>query len=495
MAVRNLLQDPVWKGEELGRPIPASPHAVSVALPRWRDVVDYEEKKPDVVNALKSGYPRFFIHREVQELAQQIGDKRPCLPFPSVRAAQHCAQFITRSSGQPAKVLAFRGIHGVVTTYTGLTAMRAFWQHTGLIVSTREAAARLAGPVPASDDLEVRQSLRRQLAGFYDCAEDDVFLAPTGMAAQYAALQAVMQRTPGQTTAQLGFPYVDTLKLQQKLGHGGKLLHHLGTIATELKELLSQQSLAACFCEIPGNPLLGSVDVRQITPILRESRVPLVVDDVVATPFNVDLGCNADLIATSLTKFIVGTGDAMGGALICNPRSPLYGELKPIISEQHEELLWGENAQVLDAQARSFPERMKRHNQNGLLLADRLRRHPAVERVWYPKWEFSEAYEAVRRPTGGWGALLTFLPRNGEVTSPVIYDRLAFCKGPSLGTVFTLACPFTLLAHYTELEWAESCGVSRFLIRISVGLEDPEDLWQRLEAALGENHQCPAIST
>jgi cystathionine gamma-synthase len=52
--------------------------------------------------------------------------------------------------------------------------------------------------------------------------------------------------------------------------------------------------------------------------------------------------------------------------------------------------------------------------------------------------------------------------------------------------VFTLACPFTLLAHYTELEWAESCGVSRHLIRISVGLEDPEDLWQRLEQALTE---------
>ena len=52
--------------------------------------------------------------------------------------------------------------------------------------------------------------------------------------------------------------------------------------------------------------------------------------------------------------------------------------------------------------------------------------------------------------------------------------------------MFTLACPFTLLAHYTELEWAESCGVSRYLIRISVGLEDPDDLWQRLETALAD---------
>ena len=53
-----------------------------MALPRWQDVVGYEEKKPEVVNALTSGYPRFFIHAEVRELARQIGDGQPCLPFP-----------------------------------------------------------------------------------------------------------------------------------------------------------------------------------------------------------------------------------------------------------------------------------------------------------------------------------------------------------------------------------------------------------------------------
>ncbi len=486
MPGRDLFQQPLWQGEELGQPIPPSPHAVSVALPRWQDVVGYEEKKPEVVNALTSGYPRFFIHAAVQELARQVGDGQPCLPFPSLRAARLCVGFIERTSGEQAKVVAFRGLHGVVTSQGGTAALRAFWQHTGLIVSTRQAEAHLAGRAPAAEDEAVRQSLRRQLAGFYDCAEDDVFLAPTGMAAQFAALQAVMQRAPGRSTAQLGFPYVDSLKLQQKFGHGGILLQHLQRVETELQDLLRRQSLVACFCEIPGNPLLGSADVRRIRPICREHRLPLVADDVVATPVNVDLGDHADLIATSLTKFVAGTGEVMGGALICNPKSPFYHELKPIVSAQHEELLWGEDAVVLDAQARSFPERMKRHNQNGLLLAERLRRHPAVERVWYPKWEFSEAYDAVRRADGGWGALLTFLPRNGDTKSPGIYDRLAFCKGPSLGTVFTLACPFTLLAHYTELEWAESCGVSRHLIRLSVGLEDPEELWQRLERALAE---------
>ena len=484
MIADDLLQKPVWRPSELGQPIPASTHAVSVALPRWEDVVGYEEKKPEVVERLATGYPRFVVHPLVQELGRRIGQGQPCLPFPSRVAAERAAEFAGRAGGAPAKVVAQDGMFGVLANGEGLIALRSFWQHTGLIVSSRQAESLLAGRMAESNAEAVSAALRQQLATFYGCAEDDVFLAPTGMAAIFAALQAVMKRTPGARTAQLGFPYVDTLKLQEKLGHGGILLHHLGTIETELRSLLDRQRIAACFCEIPGNPLLGCADLHMVSPLLRERQVPLIVDDVVATPLNVDLTPHADLIATSLTKFIVGTGDAMGGALICNPKSPLHAQLKPIVKAQHEELLWADDAVVLERHARTFPERMRRHNETGLLIAERLRQHPSVERVWYPKWEFAEAYEAVRRPDGGWGALITFLPKNAEVNSPAIYDRLPFCKGPSLGTVFTLVCPFTLLAHYTELDWAESCGVSRYLIRISVGLEDAEELWQRLDRAL-----------
>jgi cystathionine gamma-synthase len=482
--MRDLFKNPVWKPEELGLAIPSSLHAISMALPRWQDVVGYEEKQPETTARLTTGYPRFVIHPLVRQLAQRIGGEQKCLPFPSPKVAQRCAEFIRLSTGEKASPAEQGGDYGVVTTPAGEDALRAFWQHTGLIVSSREAEARLAGRPERTDAEAIRRSLREQLAGFYGCSPDDVFLAPTGMAAQFAALRAVLRRRPGRSTAQLGFPYVDTLKLQQKLGHEGRLLWQLSSIGKELRELLRNEVLAACFCEIPGNPLLGSADLREISPALREHRVPLVADDVVATPYNVDLFGYADLVATSLTKFIAGTGDVMGGALICNPRSELYSELKPLVAEGHEELLFGEDAAVIDAQARSFPERMRQHNASGLLLAERLRRHPAVEKVWYPKWEFSQAYEAVRRPEGGWGALVTFLPKNAETRSPVIYDNLEFCKGPSLGTVFSLACPFTLLAHYTELSWAESCGVPRHLLRISFGLEDPEDLWRRLERAL-----------
>ncbi|MDD5351130.1 MAG: PLP-dependent transferase [Chthoniobacteraceae bacterium] len=491
-----LFANPPWRGADLGRPLPESVHAVSVALPRWRDVVGYEEKDPAVLTRLACGYPRFVIHSLVRAVARALGgtDGRS-LPFPSLRAAEECAAYIRRTTGEPASLRPASGpetggarLVCVTTSETGAPALLAFWQHTGLIVSTRRAEAFLAGKQEAAVAAsgEEHASLRRQLAGFYGCAPDDVFLAPTGMAAQLAALRAVRARSPGLQTAQLGFPYVDTLKLQQKFGDGVTLLHRLSTVGEDLRSLLASHPLAACFCEIPGNPTLGSADVREVTPVLRARRVPLVVDDVVATPVNVDLSAHADLIVTSLTKYIAGTGDVMGGAVICNPQSPYYRELKPLVAAGHEELLWSGDTAVIDANAAGFPERMRRHNANGLYLAERLRAHPAVERVWYPKWEFSEAYEAVRRPDGGWGSLITFLPRNAETEAPRIYDALAYCKGPSLGTVFTLACPFTLMAHYTELEWVESCGVPSHLLRISAGLEDPQDLWHRLEAALAE---------
>ena len=75
MSSCDLCQKPFWQAEELGRPIPDSIHAVSMALPRWQDVAGYEEKRPEVMRRLTSGYPRFVIHPLIQEVARQIGHK------------------------------------------------------------------------------------------------------------------------------------------------------------------------------------------------------------------------------------------------------------------------------------------------------------------------------------------------------------------------------------------------------------------------------------
>ena len=119
MSPRDLFEDPLWKATDLGRPIPESLHAISVALPRWQDVVGYEEGRPEVIERLASGYPRFVIHPLVQTLAQRLGGGMPCLPFPSSRAAQMCGDFIRRSTGEGADFVTRHGVYGVRTSETG----------------------------------------------------------------------------------------------------------------------------------------------------------------------------------------------------------------------------------------------------------------------------------------------------------------------------------------------------------------------------------------
>jgi cystathionine gamma-synthase len=87
------------------------------------------------------------------------------------------------------------------------------------------------------------------------------------------------------------------------------------------------------------------------------------------------------------------------------------------------------------------------------------------------------------RSGGGRGCLFSFLLRD-ETAASCFYDQLKVSKGPSLGTNFSLCCPYTLLAHYQELDWAAGCGVPRHLLRVSVGLEDAKELIARFAAAL-----------
>ncbi|MCH7989016.1 MAG: PLP-dependent transferase [Planctomycetes bacterium] len=167
-----------------------------------------------------------------------------------------------------------------------------------------------------------------------------------------------------------------------------------------------------------------------------------------------------------------------------NKTSPFYAELYSGLKEQYEDLLWGDDAVVLEQNSHDFAERMPLINRNAEALSDFLKTHSQVAEVYYPKYQTPNEYNAFRKPNGGYGGLLSILLKDAAETAPKFYDALRVSKGPNLGTNYSLVCPFTILAHYNELEFAESCGVSRYLIRISVGLEDPDDIVQRFGKAL-----------
>jgi cystathionine gamma-synthase len=169
----------------------------------------------------------------------------------------------------------------------------------------------------------------------------------------------------------------------------------------------------------------------------------------------------------------------------------MYSDLREFFEEDCPDgsRLFSADARVLARNVRGFPERMRVSNATGEVLADFLKNHPAVEEVYYPKYTTPDLYAALQRSVdgvagpAGYGGLMSFVLKNRK-KSPKFYDALKISKGPSLGTEFTLVCPFTLLAHYDELDWAEGCGLDRNLIRISVGMEDSRMLMDTLSEAL-----------
>jgi cystathionine gamma-synthase len=493
--MRDLLNDPLWQSGDLGQPIPDSPHAVSTALPLWEHAIGYEEGDRAVLDRLKGGYPRFVYHPRVKTLFSRCeglfaGPGEFSVALPSRRTAEECAAYILRRSGLKARIDALDGtsVHAVSAPAEAASSAKAFWQHTGWVVSSRQAEAILdAGDANDAEGEEARLILRRRLADLYGASPHDVALFPSGMAAITTAARLLKTVRPGRPSVQFGFPYVDTLKLQEQFEPGTRFFAAMGAQqVSELEALLGREPISGVVTEIPANPLLHTPDLQRIHDLVRRHDALLVVDDTIATPINVDLTAWADVIVTSLTKYVNGEGNVFAGSLVINPRSPHHGDLHALLSSSPDETLWGGDAVVLEENSRDFVERVRRINATAEILCRRLVAHPAVEAIYHPTTDHTGAYESLRRPDGGHGGLLSILPRNPAKAAPRIYDGLRVSKGPSLGTNFTLACPYTILAHYGELEWAESCGVSRWLIRLSIGLEDVEDLWGRLADALDD---------
>ena len=117
-----------------------------------------------------------------------------------------------------------------------------------------------------------------------------------------------------------------------------------------------------------------------------------------------------------------------------------------------------------------------------LKFKKKLENHHAIRTVFHP--ENCPNFNSILKRDGGYGCLLSFELKGNIQKTKKFYNALELSKGPSLGTQYSLICPYVLLAHYNELEWASSCGVPSNLIRVSVGLEDHNHLWNVFLKAL-----------
>lgn len=502
MATRDPFEEPYCRPEDLGLPIPDSDHAVSVCLPRWQDVVGYEEGDESVIDALESGYPRFVAHPFVaelflaaqQEFARNSKKKESALVFPSLAAAWRCADYVKRRSGVSSRIESYGWgpLTAILLDESAFETAWKYWQHSGEIVSSRLAESALTDR-PIDDNIlaaatAADRKVRERIGGLYGCSAEDVFLFASGMGAISAVHRALLKLRPGLPTIQVEFPYIDSFKVQEQFG--------TGVIDASISESGGRHeitgffsgggSAAGVFTEIPSNPLLRTADLDGISPLLRDRGIPLIIDDTIATAVNVDSFLHGDIVTTSLTKLFSGAGDVAAGSVVLNPASPLLeGFREALRDEETASPLFARDVITLEVNSRHFVERATATDENASELISWLKERPEVAQLWHPSFTTRERYDQVRRPAGGYGALFSMELRGGEGAAAAFYDALRISKGPSLGTNFSLACPYTLLAHYRELDWAASRGVPRNLIRVWVGLDEPEELREVFEKALG----------
>lgn len=487
-AVRDLLVNPAWQESDLGMPIPDSTHACSVCLPTWNSVIGYEEGREKVLRRLRTGYPRFFKHPTIERIfdnarAELAAEGENVLILPNKTSSQRAHRWLERQAQTAIRSTSYNGFQALIFPEKAKPLADQYWRFSGEGISSREAQDYLDGKLRTESKSHL---LSRAIAKFNGGEEENTFIFSSGISAALAALRALPGVREGKKTLQIEFPYVDTLKIQERFGNGVVYLNDAtGESFDEALQRIHTGEFAGVFSEIPSNPLLRTIDLKRISEACALSKTPLILDDSAAGPLNVNILDHCDILTSSLTKWVSGAGDVMAGALTLRSDSPLISDLRDSIASDAADCapLYVADSEVLLSNLKGYVKRNQQINQNALQLVEYLKSHGSIANVWHPSLVNTENYDAVKRKNGGYGGLISISLANPK-KAPKFYDSLKLCKGPSFGTPFTLVCAYTMLAHYDELDWCEDCGVPSNLIRISVGLEPVEEIIAAFDQAL-----------
>lgn len=478
----------------LGATVPDSPHATVVCLPTLADVESYERKEERVWSLLRAGYPRFvrnaLVSRAAQEAARQRG--RPGELFPLVSEAS--ARRLAEHAGAVLTSVERVGDWCLATTPAGDAALRLakMVQHTGTLISSRQAEAWLGG-APSADGVAALSGIRAALSPLLSgVAAADILIATSGMNAVDAGLAAVdaVQRPRGRSAwIQLGWLYVDSTRLFEKARDAK---HHFVPDVRDLaavERLLAAGDVAGVFTEVPNNPQLETADIPALRALCDRHGAKLLLDPSSVGLASVDVLPFADIVVSSLTKYAGSEGDVMAGVLAVHP-ARADGDRLLAHARGRLEPLHPLDLAALATQVGRMSEVTRRLSATAAELARRLAAHPAVARVrTADTGPTAAAYRRLLRPGAGAGALIT-LELRGEMRR--VYDRLAVAKGPSFGLRYTLAAPFLWLAHFEEVTNEQgrahlrATGLDPDLLRLSVGLEPVDEIWAAFEVALAK---------
>jgi len=281
--------------------------------------------------------------------------------------------------------------------------------------------------------------------------------------------------------------YGGTLKLfDEEFGRFGISVTYVDPTTPRIWRKSIRKTTRAIFVETPVNPTVRVLDLAPIASLAKEFGLALLVDATFASPINLrPLEHGADLVITSATKYLNGHSDVIAGAVAGS---------RPVIEEVVRLMRsWG---QALDPHAAWLIERgmttlairMARHNSNGLAVASFLEQHPGVTSVCYPGLTSHPDHALATRLLDGFGGMVGLTVKGGQTAVERFLKRLRlFIHAPSLAGVESLVSEPRLTSHKGQsAEHLTAAGILPGFVRLSCGIEDPEDLLADLEQALAK---------
>ena len=239
------------------------------------------------------------------------------------------------------------------------------------------------------------------------------------------------------------------------------------------------------FTESPTNPYLRVLDIPAVVKVARKRKVKTIIDATLATPYNIQpLAMGVDIVIHSATKYLGGHNDLLAGVALGKNKmlDELYRMQRMIGATPGPFTCF-----LLERGLKTFALRMEQHNRAGLAIARLLELHPKIEKVWYPGLTSHPDYRIAREQMRGFGSVITFLVKGGEKETRKFIDALElFLITPSLGGSESLVTQMSTMSFFDYPEtYRRSIGIVDNLVRIALGLEDPDDLITDLQQALG----------
>jgi cystathionine beta-lyase/cystathionine gamma-synthase len=279
--------------------------------------------------------------------------------------------------------------------------------------------------------------------------------------------------------------YAGTVRLfNQIVSHYGIEIEYVDTSNLKAVEAAIRPNTKLVHIETPSNPLMVLSDIAAISEIAHARGVEVSVDNTFMSPvLQRPLELGADIVMHSTTKYLNGHSDGIGGALIGS--KPEHKERFLLVQKAAGSILSPFECYLVLRGIKTMPLRIKQHEENGRAVAEFLAAHPKASRVSYPGLKSHPQYDLAVKQQKGFGSMMSFDVGSREAAGRFLGALKIFLNAESLGGVESLASHSATTTHaaLTDAE-REAAGITQGIIRLSIGIEDKEDLIADLEQAL-----------